>query len=268
MRRYLIVTFLHLSLFSQSQKIQHDWENYVLAVDGKPVSVNVDLGLSSKAPIKERPFVIILRTKIKNPDTQGMPYPEEYAPLLSIEDSLIYNLGKETGAIFTGRFTQRGLREFYFYAPDTIGFEKSVFAAMASFSGYEWLSQAKADPKWDNFFTVLYPSEFELLRIYGRRQIELILKDDAKRHQSYMVHHAFTFSLLKDREDFLKNLPWTGFEILSLPSVPDIKTNLFSLAIQRKAVLSLEWVDQFVVPLYKATKRYSGKYEGWAPILE
>jgi hypothetical protein len=54
--------FLHLSLFSQSQKIQHDWENKVLAVDGKPVSVNVDLGLSAKAPIKERPFVIILRT--------------------------------------------------------------------------------------------------------------------------------------------------------------------------------------------------------------
>ena len=72
MRRYLIVSFLHLSLFSQSQKIQHDWENYVLAVDGKPVSVNVNLGLSSKAPIKERPFVIILRTKIKNPDTGKM----------------------------------------------------------------------------------------------------------------------------------------------------------------------------------------------------
>ncbi len=268
MRRYLIVAFLHLSLFSQSQKIQHDWENYVLAVDGKPVSVNVDLGLSSKAPIKERPFVIILRTKIKNPDTQGMPYPEEYAPLLSMEDSLIYHLGKETGAIFTGRFTQRGLREFYFYAPDTIGFEKSVFAAMASFSGYEWLSQAKEDPKWDNFFTVLYPSEFELLRIYGRRQIELMFKDDAKRHQSFMVHHSFTFPTLKDREDFLKNLPWTGFEILSLPSVPDTKTNKFTLEMQRKAVLSLEWIDQFVVPLYKASKRYNGKYEGWTPVVE
>ncbi len=268
MRRYLIIAFLHLSLFSQSQKIQHDWENYVLAVDGKPVSINVDLGLFSKAPIKERPIVIILRTKIKNPDTQGMPYPEEYAPLLSMEDSLIYNLGKETGAIFTGRFTQRGLREFYFYAPDTIGFQKSVHAAMASFSGYEWLSQAKSDPQWDNFFTVLYPSEVELLRIKGRRQIELILKDDAKQNDSKMVHHTFTFPTLKDREGFLKNLEWTGFEIIYLPLLPDTKTNKFTLEMQRKAVLSLEWIDQFVVPLYKATKRYNGKYEGWAPVAE
>ena len=149
-----------------------------------------------------------------------------------------------------------------------LGFEKSVFAAMASFSGYEWLSQAKEDPKWDNFFTVLYPSEFELLRIYGRRQIELILKDDAKRHQSFMVHHAFTFSSLKEREDFLKNLPWAGFEILSLPSVTDTKTNKFTLEMRRKAVLSLEWIDQFVVPLYKASKRYNGKYEGWTPVVE
>ncbi len=268
MRRYLIVACLHLSLFSQSQKIQHDWENYVLAVDGKPVSINVDLGLSSKAPIKERPFVIILRAKIKNPDTQGMPYPEEYASLLNMEDSLIYNLGKETGAIFTGRFTQRGLREFYFYAPDTIGFEKSVFVAMASFSEYEWLSQAKADPQWDNFFTVLYPSELELLRIRGKKQIELILKDDAKKNESNMVQHSFTFPTVKDREGFLKTLPWTGFEILAMPPLPDTKTNRFALEMERKAVLSLEWVDQFVVSLYKATKRYGGKYEGWAVVVE
>jgi hypothetical protein len=105
MQRYLITVFLHLSLFATSQSIQHDWENYVVPIDGRPVSINVDLGLFSAAPIKERSYVIIFRTKIKSPDTKGMPYAEEHGTLLQIEESLINELGKETGAIFAGRFT-------------------------------------------------------------------------------------------------------------------------------------------------------------------
>lgn len=263
MRRYLIVAFFHLTLFASSQPIQHDWENYIMSVDGKPVSVNVDLGLASIAPIKERSFVIILRIKLKNADTKGMPYPDEYAELLNMEDSLIVGLGKETGAIFTGRFTQRGIREFYFYAPDTIGYDHGINRVMKNFRDYAWLSRAKEDAKWDNYFTVLSPSEMELLKIKSRREIEKIDLDDNAQRRTVSAHHFFSFLSFHERDQFLRNLSWTGFEIISMPEGVDFKTNKFLLELQRKAIPNLIWIEQFIVPLYHAAQKYGGKYLAW-----
>ena len=263
MRRYLIVAFFHLTLFASSQPIQHDWENYIMSVDGKPVSVNVDLGLAPVAPLKERTFVIILRIKLKNADTKGMPYPDEYAVLLNMEDSLIAELGKETGAIFTGRFTQRGIREFYFYAPDTIGYAKGANMAMKNFLDYAWLSKAKEDVKWENYFTVLYPSELELLKIKSRREIGKIDNDDNSQRKTVSVHHFFSFLSFHDRDQFLRNLSWTGFEIISMPEDVDFKTNKFLLELERKAIPDLIWIEQFIVPLYRSAQKYGGKYLSW-----
>lgn len=263
MRSYLMLLFIHLSFFTNSQTLQHDWENYIVSVDGRPVSINVDLGLYSFAPIKERSFVIILRTKLKNPDSKGMPYPEEYATLLTMEETLIVDLGKETGAMLTGRYTQRGLREFYFYAPDTIGYNIGVHRAMKNFPDYEWLSQAKEDKKWDNYFTVLYPSPIDLLRINSRRQIEKFNKNGDKKTSNTSIIYSFSFTSFKEREQFLRNLTWQGFEIISMPEIEDYKTNKFNLQLKREAKLDLVWIEQFVVPLFRFSQKYGGKFHDW-----
>jgi hypothetical protein len=263
MRRYLIAIFLLLSLFASSQTVEHDWENYVVSVDGRPVSINVDLGLFTAAPLKERPFVIILRTKIKSPDTKGMPYSEENGTLLQIEDALIGELGKETGAIFAGRFTQRGLREFYFYAPDTIGYEKGVNQAMKNFPAYEWLSRANDDKKWENYYTVLYPADVELIKIRSKRQIEKISQSNLATKKEILINHFFSFNSFSNREKFLRELPWTGFQIMDLPESVDFKTNKFTLTLQRKAIPELLWIDHFIIPLYRYTQKLGGKYVGW-----
>lgn len=263
MRRYLIAIFLLLSLFASSQTVEHDWENYVVSVDGRPVSINVDLGLFTAAPLKERPFVIILRTKIKSPDTKGMPYSEENGTLLQIEDALIGELGKETGAIFAGRFTQRGLREFYFYAPDTIGYEKGVNQAMKNFPAYEWLSRANDDKKWENYYTVLYPADVELIKIKSKRQIEKISQSNLATKKEILINHFFSFNSFSNREKLLRELPWTGFQIMDLPEGVDFKTNKFTLTLQRKAIPELLWIDHFIIPLYRNTQKLGGKYVGW-----
>ena len=268
MRRYLILLFIHLSFFTNSQTLQHDWENYIVSVDGRPVSINVDLGLSSIAPIKERPFVVILRTKLKNPDSKGMPYPDEYATLLTMEETLIAELGKEIGAMITGRFTQRGLREFYFYAPDTIGYNIGVNRAMKNFPDYEWLSQAKEDRKWDNYFTVLSPSPIDLLRINSRRQIEKMNKNGDRKKENISIVYSFSFSSFKEREQFLRNLTWQGFEIISMPEIEDYKTNKFNLELKRNAKPDLVWIEQFIVPLSRFAQKYGGRFHGWIQASE
>jgi hypothetical protein len=263
MQRYLIAFFFHCCLLANGQSYQSDWENYILSIDGKPVSINIDLGIGASAPLKERSFVVIVRTKISNPDSRGMPYNEEEKTLLKIEDTLVAELGNATGAVFVGRFTQRGIREFYFYSPDTVGYEFAVNNAMKGFSEVAWLSQAKKDPSWENYFTVLYPPQLELLKIKSRRQIDQLKKNDAGSIMNLAILHTIEFPDIKSREKFLRNLPFQGFEILYMPELADTRSAKYSLVIKRKEVIGPDWIEQFILPLSNAAKSNGGKYLEW-----
>lgn len=263
MQRYLIAFFFHCCLSANGQSYQSDWENYILSIDGKPVSINIDLGIGSSAPLKERSFVVIVRTKISAPDSRGMPHDEEEQTLLKIEDTLVAELGNATGAVFVGRFTQRGIREFYFYSPDTVGYEFAVKNAMRVFPKVAWLSQAKKDPSWENYFTVLYPPELDLLKIKSRRQIEQLKKNDAINIGSLAVLHTIEFADIKSRENFLRNLPFQGFEILYMPELADTRSGKYNLVIKRKEVIGPNWIEQFILPLSNSAKSNGGKYLEW-----
>jgi uncharacterized protein (TIGR01619 family) len=266
MRRYFLFIFL-ISFFSaKAQTLEHDWENYVIALNGKPVSINVDLGLFKSAPMKERPFAIIFRTTLQEPDTRGMPYPEEYEVLLKLEESLVNELAKENGAIFAGRFTQRGLREFYFYAPDTIGYIKAMYKAMEKFPTYQWLVQAKEDKKWENYFTVLYPSEPELMRLRSRIQVERILQVGGGQKKSVMIEHSLAFSKESDRAAFLKSLTFPGLKIVSMPENPDFQSGKYLLQLRQKAVPDMIWVESFIMKFYAEIKKAGGSYIGWSDV--
>ena len=263
MQRYLIALFFFSYLTASSQTIEQDWENYVQSIDGKPVSINVDLGFGPFAPIKERGFVIIVRTKIVIPDSRGLPYPEEDGTLLQMEEGLITTLASATGAVFTGRFTQRGIREFYFYAPDTVGYEVAVMHEMKKFPQYAWLSKGKNDPKWENYFTVLYPPPMELLKIKSKRQIEILIKNGQIQSTTLPIAHSFLFSDLNGREKFLRNIPFQGFKIVSMPATIDVNSGKFILMIERIADINFGWIDQFIIPLAQAAQLNGGKYIEW-----
>lgn len=264
MRRYLLLLFFMSFFSAMSQPLEHDWENYIVALDGRPVSINVDLGLFKSAPMKERPFAIIFRTTLLEPDTRGMPYPEEYEVLLKLEESLVNELAKENGAIFAGRFTQRGLREFYFYAPDTIGYLKALYKATEKFPKYQWLSQAKEDKKWENYLTVLYPSEPELLRLKSRIQVERILQTGGGQKRTVMIEHNLAFATESARAAFLKNLTVQGMKIVSMPENPDFQTGKYLLQLRQKAVPDFTWVESFVMKFFAEIKKAEGIYQGWS----
>jgi uncharacterized protein (TIGR01619 family) len=263
MQRYLIALFFQCCLTASSQTIEQNWENYIQSIDGKPVSINVDLGFGAFAPINGRSFVIIVRTKIINPDSRGLPYPEEDITLLQMEEGLISKLASATGAVFTGRFTQRGIREFYFYAPDTIGYEIAVKQEMKELPQYEWLSKGKSDPKWENYFTVLYPPAMELVKINSKRQIELFSKNGQLQSKPMPIAHTFLFTDLNGREKFLRNIPFQGFKIVSMPATVDANAGKFILVLERLADINEGWIDQLVIPLAQAAQLNGGKYIDW-----
>ncbi len=267
MHRILFFLFLHwvfqaMGARVQAQQITHAWENYVSALDGKPVSINVDMGLGDVAPLKEYPFVIITRIGILEPNVQGMPDPGESATLLSLEERLVEELARQNGALFAGRFTQRGVREFYFYAPDTLRFRTALEKAFATFSSYTWLAKAKPDREWDNYFSVLVPSELDKIKIDSRRRIEEIGAAGMRNRSLYILHY-FEFPTPEARKKFLMEPMVSGYTVDFLPVERKEENKHFEVVIGKQDKPDFPWIEKTVIPMHAAARSARGKYKGW-----
>lgn len=255
-------------IFGYAQRVVHDWENYISSVGGKPVSINVDLGLAKVAPIKENPFAILLRVQLRNPDERGMPRLEEMNELDKLEGRLTELLSRQTGAVFAGRFTQRGIREFYFYAPDTSGYQKAINQSLFSLNEGEWLCQAKRDEKWENYFTVLYPSKLDQLKISSRKQLEIMGVSEGRVLKNIEIEHYFEFEKIDDRTKFLSSPAITGFKIVEMSGLPDKSKGKYVLVLRRKEDPDFSWIERRIVPLHKLCEKNGGSYKGWEQIVK
>ena len=248
---------------ARSQSYQSNWENYVMEVNRKPVSVVVDLGLKSLAPIRDRPYVVIVRTKLLSPEPSGQPGQEEMERLDAMEDQLVSQLSRHSGAFYAGRFTQRGLREFYFYALDSVGYLTGVQTAMSGFPEYQFLCQAKEDRSWQNYLQVLYPSEKDMEAILHRRQIDLLAQKGDGLNKSRRIDHFFYFPSRSKREEFMRNLSAENFQLASMEDGDEGESMRYSLQLFRNDIPDYRQVNGLFMPLWERARKFQGRYAGW-----
>ena len=251
-------------LHSEAQTVPEDWDNYIISVNNHPVSIVVNLALKEKAPLKERPFVIILRTKYSVSDSSGFPSPEIIGTMDSIEFALEAKLKTSLGAVYAGRFTQRGLREFYFYALDTTQYLTACAAVMDKYRGFPWLSKALTDKTWSNYFEVLYPSPNELEKIENRRMIETLQDKGDPLMTARKIDHLLYFKSVAGRQSFLEAVDMPG---LTIDEMPAEKTELgdygFRLKISRSDIPDNLTMNKITIYLRELSIKYNGIYSGW-----
>lgn len=244
----------------RAQKLQHDWENYVVSLRDKPVSVNVDLGLRSAVPINDMPLAIIVRLKLKDPNSAGMPNVEEANLLDLIEDKLLETLAKYNGALYVGRFTQRSIREFYFYTNDTSNYMSSIASVFRDYPTYQWLARSNKDSEWENYLSVLYPSELDKLLIDSRRKLEEKLKNENKQDQVTLFHY-FEFKDEATCKKFLQSSWCVGLTVNEMAF--DASSKHISLLLSGKIKLDRNWIEKNIPVVFSEAKKQGGLYKGW-----
>jgi len=220
--------------------------------------------LQAKAPFKERPYLVILRTSFPVHQKTGFPDQEQSSTLDSIENALVSSLTSSNGSIFAGRFTQRGLREFYFYCLDTTQYSATLFKTMITFPNYPWLAKAMLDKTWSNYFDVLFPNPDDLDKIENRLVIIELQKKGDQLVEPREIAHTLFFSSSNNRLNFLKELTIPGCIITEHPDKPE-GTNAFpfKLVLTMKEKPSLEKIQPITTEMRKLAQKNSGKYQGW-----
>ena len=257
---YLFVLLVFSTHVGFTQKLLHDWENYVTAIRDKPVSINVDLGIQPFVPLTDMPFVMIVRLKLQESDDNGMPSQDEVMVLNDLEEKLVDQLSRGQGALYVGRFTQRGIREYYFYTSDTLGYQQRMGNAFVTFPSYQWLAQSKRDEAWQNYLSVLYPSAMDKLLIDSRRQLDLYFKDHTSSTKKNVLYY-FEFPDDVSCKAFLQTKGFSKYTVNQYTRKSGGKG--ISLMFSSIESIDRKWMEATMPVLFSESKKHGGLYKGW-----
>lgn len=268
LRSCALAAMLIPCLIAASQGYESDWDAYLMQVEGRPVSVVVDLGLRKVAPMADRPMATLVRTRLLRPQSNGLPGTEESARLDSLEERLVEGLSRSGGHVYAGRFSQRGMRTFHFFTADTAGQAAALRDAFAAFPEYSWLARSLPDSGWSNYLDALYPPPRELELIGDRRLVDQLRRKGDDLAKPRAVEHFLRFPSKMSRMEFLRQPGMEAFTVAAMPEADSTGRDMpYRLQLRRVDVPDLPFVDRVIRPLREKAVRFRGRYEGWETYL-
>ena len=242
-----------------------NWRSFFCYVNDSLASIFVNLGLRNDAPILSKPWLLWIWVYFQSPRADGLPHTKEAPEIFKVEDDLTEQLSRNCGAIFAGRITTEGRREFYFYGESRIGFSETVATALADFGGYRFDTGEQEDSLWEQYLNVLYPSVEDLERIRNRDLLDVLEEKGDVLTAAREVEHWMYFPSDASRASFRKAAVTAGFRIASDSKVEGELP--FGISIVRTQSVEQAIIDGIVIQLLRLTRKFRGEYDGWGTSL-
>jgi hypothetical protein len=242
--------------------VSDDWDFYLCRVDDEPASIFLDLGIATDAPRPDRPIMAHVRLYLREPRPDGLSSNTEFGTLSRLEDHLTRAVTAGDAAVYVGRNTSGGCRDFYFYVAEDGDWGEQVGVALAAFPAYRYETGSRPDPDWSIYFEFLHPSAEDMQRIRNRRVCDALRSNgDALTEPRAIDHWAF-FPDEASRERFVQTIGGLGFLVREMESQADSEGS-FVVQVFRDDVPALESIDDVTLPLHRAAVEHGGYYDGW-----
>lgn len=238
-----------------------DWDFYPLLVDDQRASIFVDLGIRQEAPIESHPTMAYLRVLMLRPRDDGLSSEEEFEDLIKLEDDVTAKIIQDGRAIFVGRNTSSGNRDFYFYTQDPARFEAAAREAMSGFAEYRYQTGSREDRCWRTYFEFLHPSEAEWQRIMNRRVCEVLEEQGDNLNNERKIDHFVYLPSQDAQSAFVRRVTREAFTVDNAPEQPD-EEGQFGVGFSRQDRPSE--IDEIVLQLLKDVTDLGGIYDGWS----
>jgi regulator of RNase E activity RraB len=245
--------------------MSEDWDFYLCTVDGKLASMYVDLGRIHAAPMAGLPFMACVRLRLGAPREDGMSSNEEYEALIEVEDALTGRLVDE-GAVYVGRCTTDGFRDFYFYVARTEGWEQRVADCMSFFPGYAFEALAREEPDWLTYLSYLYPNAAQWQTISNRRVCDALLHNGDPLIEAREIDHWAYFPDESCRNAFVEEALGLGYALRSIHRTDDDERP-WCAQVWRIDVPGFDRIDAATTPLFDLAGKFDGYYDGWESVV-
>lgn len=241
-----------------------NWDFYQNTVGGKSASVYLDLALKASAPDLKRPVIVVLWLYLRYPDPiHGMATDAEFDVLAAVEDRLTVTFKEQYGAVYAGRVTTEGRREFYFYTVESSQLEAVVKAALSPFPGYIVDAWSQPDAQWKQYLNVLYPRGRALRFMADKGQVEALGKRGDSPAVARPITHCSSFTSATGRAAFTLGVEQAGFTLASLVDGNLTLRHPFQLRYQLSQTPTLAVMSDTSATLTRLSEQHGGVYTGW-----
>lgn len=240
------------------------WEMYFAPVDDQPAAILVDIGIGDEVPDLKRPMLLWMWLQMQSPDDNGFATEDEEPLLTTIEDTFIDSVELTTGAVFVGRVTTCGRREFYFYAKSDEGFEDTIAEAMEPFEDYDFEVGTQDDEEWGQYFDVLYPSAEDAQQIFNRQVIDKLSESGDSLATPRAVDHFANFRSVEERSQFITAVTEAGYAVIDEDFDEESDGDYpYGVSLQRISAVDWDTIDEITFELFELAREHNGEYEGW-----
>lgn len=238
-----------------------DWDFYLCQVESNPASIMLDMGIYGQTPMSMLPDMAYLRLYLQKPAASGMTTSEEAQALYPLDD-IFTEAADQDGAIYVGRVTTGGFRDFVFYAPNGAAFEQEIASRANTLVGYNFETGSRPDPEWTVYRNYLYPSKRMQQTMKNRGVYDALEKRGDPLTASREVDHWAYFPTSFARATFIQNSMKNGFRVRNMLE-PDSQGDDFGVTIFRQDVPAPDELDDVILILFDLAQEAGGRYDGW-----
>lgn len=244
-------------------KHEPNWAVYRSFVDSKYSVVAVDLAFQAEAPISKYPNVLWFSIRFNALKERGMPTQSEVNAIKALEDVFIPRVLRELKAVYVGRLTSNGARDYYLYATHSEFTPKLISWFKEQYPKRQFQYGGKKDSDWSGYLSFLYPKPRQLQSIMNERVIENLLKEGDNLKNKRQIDHMVYFKTKTNRQAFLTEIQKLGFSKMSEQDDAKDKKYPFALNFDRKDAATEDSIERIFDALWPLVEKYEADYDGW-----
>jgi regulator of RNase E activity RraB len=230
-----------------------------------PVRVDIDLSLAEEAPQFERPQLLWVFVKMKNPDASGLCSGDECGVLEQMREALSASLETELKARFSGSRMCEGWFELYFYARSAKRLIDAAGKAISVFEGYTFDTGSSRDEEWEHYSGELYPDALMLHQIQSRQIIEELVAEGDDITIERDVEHYLLFQLPTQAERAVGKLEESGYTLKE--SFEQDGEYPYGRVMVKNQSVTEDAMEGSAAELLDVVYEEHGLYEGWSTTL-
>jgi hypothetical protein len=241
------------------------WESYMtrFSEDGPLASIFVKVGVAARGPQERRPKRLRILVPFVKPREDGLIDDKDEVELLwEIEEELQQGLKDSCEALFVGRVTTGGQRDFVFYAREGELLDVHVQKFFAHYPQYDPEILVHDDGEWSFFYEILMPDEYDSICISVHKRVYDLDQSGEDLTVLRTVEISCSFVDVKTRDHFLSELENSvTSEISNNPE--DDSGRPFVVLVQKEHDAEFRSLNDFVLGIFKTIQAHSGQFDSW-----
>jgi uncharacterized protein (TIGR01619 family) len=249
--------------------MEENWIAYFRMIDNSPAVIGVDLAYAENGPDEERPTAVQVTLGFLETQENGLPQGDEFEKLERVEDELLAAMAT-TGAVFIGRRSHGGQREFFFYGPRGDAARAAAAGVVDGYADREPSVDIADDAEWEFYFEELLPDVVEMRRVLDEMVIEQLVEAGDPLNVPRPVSHFIYFPDAASRDAFASSAADAGFTTEAFDDdepEPEDEDERYGVKLDREDAVDLDSINEVTTDLTLAAEEAGGRYDGWEAMV-